>query len=77
MCLLMVWLNPSKTEKLRIGDDQNAFPTHRYSLIIASNRDEQYARPSLPSQFLKGADQDILAGWDAMPGREGGTWLGA
>jgi len=74
MCLLLVWLNPSRTETLRTSD-RKTFPIHRYSLIIASNRDEMFARPSLPSKFSTEA-KDILAGWDATPGRVGGTWLG-
>ena len=44
----------------------------RYSLIIAANRDEQYARPSLPLAFWPDAP-DVAGGRDL---EAGGTWLG-
>ena len=44
----------------------------RYPLIIAANRDEQYARPSLPIAFWPDAP-DVAAGRDL---EAGGTWLG-
>lgn len=42
----------------------------RYPLIIAANRDEEYARPSLPAGFWEG--EDIVGGRDAL---HGGSWL--
>ena len=82
MCLLIVWLNPENTEEAchQAGLGANPYSLHEYSLVLASNRDERYDRPSLPSQFARSQDDeikdDILGGWDATPGKEGGTWLG-
>lgn len=42
----------------------------RYPLIIAANRDEEYARPSLPAAFWEG--EEIVGGRDAL---HGGSWL--
>jgi uncharacterized protein with NRDE domain len=42
----------------------------RYPLIIAANRDEEYARPSLPAGFWEG--EEIAGGRDAL---HGGSWL--
>ena len=44
----------------------------KYSLVIAANRDEFYARPTAPALFWPDAPQ-VLAGRDL---REGGTWIG-
>ena len=44
----------------------------RYPLIIAANRDENYARPSAPLAFWPDAP-DVAAGRDL---EAGGTWLG-
>ena len=44
----------------------------RYSLILAANRDEFYARPAAPAAFWADAPQ-VLAGRDLAAG---GTWLG-
>ena len=50
-----------------------ALETHpRYRLILASNRDEFFDRPTAPAGFWEEAP-DILAGRDL---RGGGTWLG-
>lgn len=43
-----------------------------YKLILASNRDEYYSRPSSPAEFWKDRP-DILAGRDQ---KADGTWLG-
>ena len=50
-----------------------AVRTHpSYDLILAANRDEYYARPSLPPAFWEEADY-VLGGRDLVGG---GTWLG-
>ena len=50
-----------------------SYQTHPdYPLIVASNRDEYYARPSKNLDYWPDAP-DILAGQDL---KEGGTWLG-
>ena len=46
-------------------------PQSTVPLVIAANRDEFYARPTLPLHLW--ADQAILAGKDLQAG---GTWLG-
>ena len=43
-----------------------------YPLVVAANRDEYFARPSLPADFWSEAPQ-LLAGRDLQAG---GTWLG-
>lgn len=45
-----------------------------YKLILASNRDEFYARAALVADRWK-EDENIIGGRDMEPGREGGTWL--
>ena len=44
----------------------------KYKVILAMNRDEFFKRPTSKSHW----DNDVLAGRDQEPGREGGTWLG-
>ena len=44
----------------------------RYSLVLAANRDESYARPTAPAAFWKD-DARIYGGRDLA---QGGTWLG-
>lgn len=61
MCILFFYLNESA---------QN----NEYKLILASNRDEYYARPaSIAARWHD--DECIIGGRDMEPGREGGTWL--
>lgn len=47
----------------------------RYHLIIASNRDEFYFRPTASAKFWE-EYPNIVAGMDLEPGKIGGTWLG-
>ncbi|MGH1431314.1 MAG: NRDE family protein [Neptuniibacter sp.] len=50
-----------------------AYKSHpTYSFILLANRDEFYARPSLPMHFWN-EQPDLLAGQDL---EQGGTWLG-
>ncbi|MFY0678699.1 MAG: NRDE family protein [Neptuniibacter sp.] len=50
-----------------------AYKSHPvYSFILLANRDEFYARPSLPMHFWN-EQPDLLAGQDL---EQGGTWLG-
>ena len=58
MCLVAFAINASK----------------RWPLVIASNRDEFFNRPTLPmARWTTASGQDILSGRDV---RAGGTWLG-
>ncbi len=58
MCLVAFAINASK----------------RWPLVIASNRDEFFDRPTLPlARWQSAAGQSIVSGRDA---RAGGTWLG-
>lgn len=45
-----------------------------YKLILASNRDEHFARPALVAGPWK-ENEFVIGGRDMEPGREGGTWL--
>ena len=45
----------------------------KYKLILIMNRDEFFKRPTSKSDW----DENILAGRDLQPGKEGGTWLAA
>jgi len=45
-----------------------------YKLILASNRDEYYARPALPAAPWD-ENPFVYGGRDMEPGREGGTWM--
>ncbi|GLV45661.1 Transport and Golgi organization 2 [Carabus blaptoides fortunei] len=47
----------------------------QYRLILATNRDEYYARPAGPAHVWPEAEH-IIAGTDLETGREGGTWFG-
>lgn len=50
-----------------------AYDCHpKYKLVVASNRDEFYNRPTSPANFWPD-NPDILAGKDL---KEGGTWMG-
>jgi len=43
-------------------------------MILASNRDQHFSRPTNPSRFWE-SNPGIIGGQDMEPGREGGTWL--
>lgn len=59
MCILFVNVDPNPEKGA-------------YRLVLATNRDEYYRRPSLPVHVDK---NNIIGGKDMEPGREGGTWL--
>lgn len=61
MCIVFFILNENAK-----GDE--------YKLILASNRDEFYARPALVAGPWK-ENEFVIGGRDMEPGREGGTWL--
>uniref|UniRef100_A0A182NDW9 Transport and golgi organization 2 n=1 Tax=Anopheles dirus TaxID=7168 RepID=A0A182NDW9_9DIPT len=46
----------------------------RYRVVLASNRDEFYARPAKTAAPWE-ENRHIIGGRDMEPGREGGTWL--
>jgi uncharacterized protein with NRDE domain len=48
-----------------------AIRTGDFPLVIAANRDEDYARPTIPASYWSGVP-DIIGGRDAL---HGGTWL--
>ncbi|XP_033168973.1 transport and Golgi organization protein 2 isoform X2 [Drosophila mauritiana] len=53
--------------------DSNPLPGG-YKLILASNRDEFFARATMSAAKWANADH-VYGGIDLEPGREGGTWL--
>lgn len=61
MCILFFILNEN------VKDDE-------YKLILASNRDEFYARPALIAGPWEECEY-VIGGRDMESGREGGTWL--
>ncbi len=67
--------NPTETENSRmclVAFAVNA--SKRWPLVIASNRDEFFDRPTLPlARWQSAAGHSIVSGRDA---RAGGTWLG-
>lgn len=46
----------------------------KYKLILASNRDEYFGRPTKVANFWT-ENPDIIGGRDLEPGKAGGTWL--
>lgn len=62
MCILFMYLN----------DEPDRCP---YKLIVASNRDEYWDKPTDKVAF-RGEKQQWIGAIDLTPGREGGTWLG-
>ncbi|XP_033333811.2 transport and golgi organization 2 [Megalopta genalis] len=61
MCILFIYRNPDSNPE-------------SYRLIVASNRDEHFKRPTLVAQYWKN-HPECLGGVDMEPGKEGGTWL--
>ncbi|XP_063989540.1 transport and Golgi organization 2 homolog [Diachasmimorpha longicaudata] len=61
MCILFIYRNPNAT-----GKD--------YRLIVATNRDENYQRPTRAAYYWEN-HPDCLGGTDEEPTKEGGTWL--
>ncbi|XP_055634870.1 transport and Golgi organization protein 2 [Toxorhynchites rutilus septentrionalis] len=66
MCILFVYVNNSGQ---RVPGE--------YRLIVASNRDEYYARAAEAAAPWEDCDHVVIGGRDMEPGREGGTWLAA
>ena len=62
MCIIFLYSDPTC--------QQNG-----YKLIIASNRDEYFQRPTKEAAFIPDNPQ-VLCGTDLEEGVEGGTWLG-
>ncbi|XP_013414756.1 transport and Golgi organization 2 homolog [Lingula anatina] len=62
MCILFLYINPSSSGQ-------------GYDIILASNRDEFFNRPTKLADFWDDAP-DCIGGIDLMPGRGSGTWLG-
>ncbi|KAJ9576904.1 hypothetical protein L9F63_006522 [Diploptera punctata] len=58
---------------LFLHTDNNPAP-NKYKLILASNRDESYTRPTRQANFWE-EDSRVIGGQDLEPGREGGSWL--
>ncbi|PSN41814.1 Transport and Golgi organization protein 2 [Blattella germanica] len=58
---------------LFLHTDNNPAP-NAYKLILASNRDEYFPRPTRQAHFWD-EDSRIIGGQDQEPGREGGSWL--
>lgn len=66
MCILFVYVNNSGRPV-----------PGEYRLIVASNRDEYYARAAKAAAPWENSNNVVIGGLDMEPGREGGTWLGA
>ncbi|KAI5091291.1 transport and Golgi organization protein 2-like [Silurus meridionalis] len=62
MCIIFFKFDPRPASK------------NAYRLILASNRDEIYIRPSKAADWW-GSGKDILSGVDMTEGKEGGSWL--
>ncbi|KAJ4445371.1 hypothetical protein ANN_07176 [Periplaneta americana] len=58
---------------LFLHTDNNAAPD-KFRLILASNRDEYYKRPTRQAHIWE-EDPTVIGGRDLEPGREGGSWL--
>ncbi|XP_011305147.1 transport and Golgi organization 2 homolog [Fopius arisanus] len=61
MCILFIYRNPNATGSA-------------YRLIVATNRDENYRRPTRAAYYWEN-HPDCLGGTDQEPTKEGGTWL--
>lgn len=61
MCVIFFYVNSNPEE-------------NGYKLILASNRDEFYARDTKEAAKWTDAEH-VYGGIDLEPGREGGTWL--
>ncbi|KAK5638377.1 hypothetical protein RI129_012672 [Pyrocoelia pectoralis] len=61
MCILFIYTDPSP-------------PENGYRLIVATNRDEYYERPTATAYHC--IEENIIGGRDLQPGKEGGMWLG-
>uniref|UniRef100_A0A1Q3FHE6 Putative transport and golgi organization 2 n=1 Tax=Culex tarsalis TaxID=7177 RepID=A0A1Q3FHE6_CULTA len=67
MCILFIYVNSGHG-----GDGDPVFGEYR--MILASNRDEYYARPAKIAEPWEESPH-VIGGRDMEPGREGGTWL--
>lgn len=61
MCILFLYTDPSP-------------PPDGYRLIIATNRDKYFDRPT--SSAYHSIEENIIGGRDLQPGKEGGMWFG-
>uniref|UniRef100_A0A1Y1MC64 Transport and Golgi organization protein 2 n=2 Tax=Photinus pyralis TaxID=7054 RepID=A0A1Y1MC64_PHOPY len=61
MCILFLYTDPSP-------------PSDGYRLIVATNRDEYFDRPT--ASAYHSIEENIIGGRDLQPGKEGGMWFG-
>ncbi|CAL8073086.1 unnamed protein product [Orchesella dallaii] len=69
MCIVFMYVSNCGKKPVK----STKYKPATYKLIIASNRDEMYTRPSKSAYFWENNDSHILAGQDL---KELGTWLG-
>ena len=70
---LINWKIIPETKEEYVNSEPDLILKNNFKLIIASNRDEYYERPTEPLHLWKEDDCDIVAAKDL---KGGGTWLG-